>query len=375
MVAVSKGYGCVRKCVGMRLGLLAFVGCVLSVLAFAPRAAAQLDIEALRANAVYPDEWASYRAAFIKPSGRVVDFENGMISHSEGQGYAMFLAVEADARADFEQIWTFTRTEMRMPTAPLFYWKWNPFTVPAIEDRNDASDGDIFIAWALLLAGLKWEEPAYVDESARIIEEVARNLIYRRRQVTVLKPGIKGFSAEEQSDGPVINLSYWIYPAFPYFNLVLPDGLWRSLVESGLGLTAASASGRYVLPSNWTSIADPERPKPARGFPPLSSYDAVRIPLYLVFSGVVPRQQLIPFDQAWNGPGAQGPAVINVRTGAVLGPMVEPGYKAIAALVACALHGTRVEPELARFRTTTYFASTLHLMTLSVMRRHFSGCL
>lgn len=349
--------------------------CLLSVLAVSPRAVAQLDIASLRTNAVFPEEWAAYRSAFVKPSGRVVDFENGMISHSEGQGYAMFLAVEADARADFQQIWDFTRTEMRMPMEPLFYWKWNPFSVPPIEDRNDASDGDIFIAWALLLAGLKWEEPGYVDESARIIREVAAKLIYRRREATLLKPGLKGFSAEEQSDGPVINLSYWIYPAFPYFNLVLPDGMWRGLVESGLGLTLASASGRYSLPSNWTSIADPARPRPAAAFPPLSSYDAVRIPLYLVFSGVVPRQQLMPFDRAWNGPGAQGPAVINVRTGAVLGPMVEPGYKAIAALVSCTLHGTRIPQELARFHTTTYFASTLHLMTLSVMRRHFSSCL
>lgn len=359
----------------MRPRLLALIVCVTFAVAALTRAEAQLDIAALRTDSISAQEWTVYRSAFMKPSGRVVDFENGMVSHSEGQGYAMLLAVEAGARDDFELIWGFARDEMRMPTAPLFYWKWNPFAVPPIEDRNDASDGDIFIAWALLLAGLKWEERAYVDEAAEIIRAVAQSLIYRRRQATLLKPGLHGFSAEEQRDGPVVNLSYWIYPAFPYFNLVLPDGVWRGLVESGLGLTLASASGRYALPTNWTSVADPSRPVPANEFPPLSSYDAVRIPLYLVFSGVVPRQQLEPFDRAWNGPGADGPAVINVRTGAVLGPMNEPGYKAIAALVSCALHGTRLPDELTRFRTTTYFASTLHLMVLSVVRRHFSGCL
>ncbi|MGX1309723.1 endo-1,4-beta-D-glucanase Y [Amorphus suaedae] len=359
----------------MRPRLLALISCVVCALAVPSGAEAQLDIAALRTNSITADEWNAYRSAFMKPSGRVVDFENGMVSHSEGQGYGMLLAVEAGARDDFALIWGFARDEMRMPSAPLFYWKWNPFTVPPIEDRNDASDGDIFIAWALLLAGLKWEERGYVDESAAIIRVVAQNLIYRRREATLLKPGLKGFSEEEQRDGPVVNLSYWIYPAFPYFNLVLPDGMWRALIESGLGLTLASASGRYMLPSNWTSVADPQRPQPANAFPPLSSYDAVRIPLYLLFSGVVPREQLMPFDRAWNGPGADGPAVINVRTGAVLGPMNEPGYKAVAALVSCALHGTRMPDELIRFRTTTYFASTLHLMVLSVMRRHFPGCL
>ncbi|MDQ0316924.1 glycosyl hydrolase family 8 [Amorphus orientalis] len=338
-------------------------------------ALAQIDLDAIRTNAITSDEWARYARAYVQPSGRVVDFENGQISHSEGQGYGMLLAVEAGARPDFERIWSFARDEMRMGPGPLFYWKWNPFSVNPIEDPNDASDGDILIAYALLLAGLKWEEPAFVDEAAAIIGAVADQLVYRRREATLLSPGIRGFGEQDQPDGPIVNLSYWIYPAFPYFNLVLPDPRWRGLIETGLGLTAASGAGRSVLPPNWSSVANPFRPQPAGNFPPLSSYDAVRIPLYLLFSGVVPREQLVPFDRAWNGPGGQGPAVINVRTGAVLSPMPDPGYKAVAALVACALRGTRVPDDLTRFRTTTYYASTLHLLTLSVLRRHFSGCL
>lgn len=336
---------------------------------------AQIDLNAIRTNAVSSGEWEAYARAFVKPNGRVVDYENGQISHSEGQGYGMYLAAEAGARADFERIWSFARDEMRMGAGPLFYWKWNPFAVNPIEDRNDASDGDIIIAWALLLAGLKWEEPRFVDEAAFIVRGVANDLIYRRREATLLKPGIRGFGEEDQRDGPIINLSYWIYPALPYFNLVQPDPRWRSLIESGLTLTSASASGRFALPSNWTSVKDPFRPVPAAAFSPLSSYDAVRIPLYLLFSGVVPREQLAPFERAWNGPGTDGPSVINVRNGAVLGPMPEPGYKAIAGLVACAMRGQRMPPDLARFNTTTYYASTLHLLTLAVMRRHFTGCL
>ncbi|MEW5422127.1 glycosyl hydrolase family 8 [Amorphus sp. 3PC139-8] len=336
---------------------------------------AQLDLEAIRQNSITAEEWNAFRSAYVADSGRVVDYENGQISHSEGQGFSMYLAVEAGARDDFDRIWGFARDEMRMASGPLFYWKWNPFSVNPIEDRNDASDGDIFIAWSLLLAGLKWENRDYVNEASAIIQAVARDLIFRRREATLLKPGLKGFGVDDQRDGPVVNLSYWIYPAFPYFNLVMPDQTWRSLIESGLGLTAASASGASVLPPNWSSVTDPLRPDPANNFPPLSSYDAVRIPLYLLFSGVVPRDQLAAFDRAWNGPGRDGPAVINARTGAVLGPMPDPGYKAIAALVACALRGERIPPDLTRFRTTTYYASTLHLMTLSVLRRHFSGCL
>ncbi|MEG9529489.1 MAG: glycosyl hydrolase family 8, partial [Hyphomicrobiales bacterium] len=42
--------------------------------------------------------WRAYRSRFITDQGRVVDTANGQISHSEGQGYGMLLAVAAGDR-------------------------------------------------------------------------------------------------------------------------------------------------------------------------------------------------------------------------------------------------------------------------------------
>ncbi len=40
--------------------------------------------------------WESYKARFFKPEGRIVDTGNGGVSHTEGQGFAMLMAVAND---------------------------------------------------------------------------------------------------------------------------------------------------------------------------------------------------------------------------------------------------------------------------------------
>jgi len=39
------------------------------------------------------DACGTYQSKFISPEGRVIDDANGGISHSEGQGYGMLIAV------------------------------------------------------------------------------------------------------------------------------------------------------------------------------------------------------------------------------------------------------------------------------------------
>ncbi|STT00045.1 endoglucanase [Klebsiella pneumoniae] len=37
--------------------------------------------------------WERYKARFMMPDGRIIDTANGNVSHTEGQGFAMLLAV------------------------------------------------------------------------------------------------------------------------------------------------------------------------------------------------------------------------------------------------------------------------------------------
>ncbi|MEK1944510.1 MAG: glycosyl hydrolase family 8, partial [Ensifer adhaerens] len=65
-----------------------------------------------RGETVSAEDWQKYKTKFLDPGGRIIDDGNGGISHSEGQGYGLWLAVLAGSAADFELIWSFTRREL-----------------------------------------------------------------------------------------------------------------------------------------------------------------------------------------------------------------------------------------------------------------------
>ena len=59
-----------------------------------------------------PEAWRAYKTRFVTESGRIVDTANSGISHSEGQGYGMLLAVAANDRVAFDTIWGWTRANL-----------------------------------------------------------------------------------------------------------------------------------------------------------------------------------------------------------------------------------------------------------------------
>jgi|GEM_PF-5729170 len=45
--------------------------------------------------------WDTYKSRFLMPDGRIVDTGNKNVSHTEGQGFAMLMALANDDRASF----------------------------------------------------------------------------------------------------------------------------------------------------------------------------------------------------------------------------------------------------------------------------------
>ena len=124
----------------------AYIGAAAALLApndaFAAAGDAKLD-EALSA------QWQQYKAKFIDPSGRVIDNANGAISHSEGQGYSMLLAERFGDKDAFAKAWLWTRQNLLVRPDRLAAWRWDPTSTPHVTDTNNATDGDLFMAWAL----------------------------------------------------------------------------------------------------------------------------------------------------------------------------------------------------------------------------------
>ncbi|MCC2613961.1 glycosyl hydrolase family 8 [Neorhizobium sp. Rsf11] len=316
--------------------------------------------------------WSLYKARFLNGSGRIVDNANGDISHSEGQGYGLLLSFLADNPADFEQIWSFTRTELLIRDDGLAAWKWDPAATPHVTDSNNATDGDILIAYALALAGSSWHRLDYVEQAVRIANSLLSHTVVGVKGQTVLLPATAGFGAGEREDAPVINPSYWIFEALPVMALLAPSDDWAKLSEDGLALLRVSQFGPRRLPAEWESLA--QKPKPAAGFPQEFGYNAVRIPLYLMRANIYDRDLLTRLSQGMTNEGGTL-STIDLETGRTKEPLSDPGYQIINHVIGCVLNGTKLPASVQQFEPILYYPSTLQLLALAFVRERHPECL
>lgn len=306
--------------------------------------------------------WAEWSRRYLRPSGRVVDTGTNA-SHSEGQGYGMLLAVAAGDRPAFDRIWGWTRANLAVRADHLLAWRWNP-TARKVADRNNATDGDILVAWALAEAADLWNDADYANAGARIAKDIARLLIVDTAGVgPVLLPARFGFASSDQPDGPVVNLSYWIFPAFARLNQLAPDPDWAGVVQSGLAIIDAIEAQKSGSVSNWTGLGG-GLVAPARRFPAVRGYDAARIPLYLAFAPRDNVNRLAKFAGMFP-PGANGLPIANLRTGEIEEMATGRGYRALAALRACAVAGQPMPRDFYWLgEKDAYYPATLHMVAL-----------
>lgn len=325
----------------------------------------------LASDSVITDaEWSAYRTAYVSSDGRVVDTGNGNISHSEGQGYGLLLSYLADDRASFELIWSFTKTELLVRSDGLAAWRWEADKTPHISDTNNATDGDILIAYALALAGAKWDQPDKVQAATTMVETIGKTLLVSVDDLLLMLPGASGFSATDRKDGPVINPSYWVFEAFPVFAKLTPDIDWQRVDTDGLTMLRKARIYPAMLPPDWVSLAG-ATPTPAADFPPDFGYNNIRIPVYLLRAQADDRQ-LAPYRKIGT---AEGIGRVQVTTDSVLERLNEPGYRLIQAALDCQAHGTAVPADLSTFAPTSYYAATLQLLLLDHLRRNLPNCL
>jgi endoglucanase len=299
------------------------------------------------------DGWRQYKDRFVTSEGRVVDNVNGGVSHSEGQGYAMLIAERLDDRPTFEAIWQWTQRNLLVRGDGLAAWRWSP-QVPHVADHNNATDGDLLIAWALVEASDRWHVSEYRRSARQIVEALAASVVVSSRFGAILLPASTGFAGKDQPDAPVVNLSYWIFPAFKRLRAVSNAIDWDALTATGKTLIGLSRFGSRRLPSNWISLA-PAQPEPAYSFPAVFGYDAVRIPFYLAWGEPADRDLLKLFSPL-------DLSVIDVKTASPSQKLSDPDYGAIANLVECVASHSPVQWN--GFHGESYYPASLYLLAL-----------
>jgi endoglucanase len=309
-------------------------------------------------------EWLKYRDRFIAADGRVQDTGNKNISHTEGQGWAMLFAEAFDDRATFDSVWNWTHHTLQRSDNSLFSWRWDPNSKNPIADTNNATDGDILIAWALARAAYRWHSPAYAVMARRIIVDIREKLITRVAGRLVLLPGMDGFTRKDGS--VVVNLSYYVYPALEDFSRLDGSAAWRRLRYDGLRLLAKARFGEWGLTPDWIVVDKAGDVAPASQLPPRFGFDAIRIPLYLIWGHEATAQRLGADIQFWNGfAGKSIPAWVDVTNGN-FAPFPAPnGFQAIIDLARLRLRETTPEFPQIDDKDDYYSASLILLAGLA----------
>lgn len=292
-----------------------------------------------------PALWNAYRTRFIE-NGRVIDNYQGSISHSEGQGYGMLMAEAAGDKAGFDQIWEWTRKVLQRKDG-LFSWRYEHCAVKdtsCITDTNNASDGDILIAWALLRAHRRWQSDDYYRSTQRIVGAIARKLLVRHKDHLLLLPGSKGFADAEKL---TLNASYWVFPALEDFSQEFNQPHWNDVIASGKWLLQHARFGEHQLPADWMELSDGTLTLSEK-FPPRYSYDAVRILLHQAWSQAgITKAELAPYLSYWSHTSPP-PAWFDLKTNTSAGFSWNTGMAAIANLAQHRAFARNGEPKLPR---------------------------
>jgi len=223
--------------------------------------------------------WGQYKTSCIQQDGRVIDWQQSGISHSEGQGYGLLLAVLYDDRTMFDTIWRWTDNNLRARKDNLLPWSWGKRSNGqwGIIDYNNATDGDILVAFALVRAAERWNVPDYRRQGVKLIEAIRSNLATTHQGRSYLLPSHYGF---QNGTELVLNPSYQIFAAYRLFAQVDNKEFWDKIYRDSMFLTSSATFGKMKLPADWVAL-NKKGIAPWKERSPLFGYEAIRVMLYL----------------------------------------------------------------------------------------------
>lgn len=195
--------------------------------------------------------WSFYKSVFINKDGRVIDYEKNGITTSEGQSYALLRAVMINDKQTFDKIYVWTKNNLKRPDDNLFVWLWGEKEGKyGIIDSNSATDADVDIAFALIIASKKWKNFYYYQEAKKIIADIWNYETVSIQNKRILTAGFN----QTKNEIIDINPSYFAPYAFRLFALYDKNN-WNSLIDDNYELLQDIIdSTESKLPPDWFVI-------------------------------------------------------------------------------------------------------------------------
>ena len=304
--------------------------------------------------------WQEWRGRFLDADGRVVDSGNHGVSHSEGQSYGLLFAEASGDRPSFDRILHWTTVNLLRPGDSLMPWRYKPGSSVPVDDPNNASDGDLVFAWALARGAARWHDDALAGRARTMASDILSLLTRDVGGRRILLPGGEGFT---RARGCLVNPSYYAYGAMRDLALLHPAGdAWHRLEADGAEMVRTARFGTWQLPPDWMWV-------PGSGgsidwapdMPPRFSYDAIRIPIHLVWAGYVDHPALkaaVSFLER-----NRGNAWADLKTGALSPEGQSAGHHAVGVLGSAAASGRLQGARFGDVREAgDYYAASLNML-------------
>lgn len=294
--------------------------------------------------------------------GQVIDWQQNAISHSEGQGWGLLLAQAAGDREAFEQIEAWTAANLLLRQDRLMAWSRRPSD--GLIDWHNATDGDLFRAWALLRAGRDSGWPGHMDTALAIAGDIAALCLAPDPRAPAELLLLPGAEARRDSDQVLVNPSYIMPRALRELGVAAGEPRLVRAADHGETLLAELAAAGQLW--NWVDVtasgfAEPVEHRAGWG------YDALRVPLYLTWSGRRAHPALAAGLRLLEEGAPPGRVVVErTAAGHPEAYSDQPGFLAVASAARC-----QPLPDWPADRRS-YYPDTLMMLAQTALRE--GGC-
>jgi endo-1,4-beta-D-glucanase Y len=203
----------------------------------------------------------------------------------EAIGFGMLLTAYFGDKEEFDGLYNFYQSKQTKIANNMMAWN---ASCDSINDPGSATDGDIDVAFALIVAYNQWGGD-YLEEAKDVIQVIKNSVVITCDSLLTLAPG---YSKESETGGmwggcDLTDIQYYTPAFFRIFAEVSNDADWIKLADDTYTILNAAAHPETGLVPDWQSVS---------GIPggnsdriPYFRYDACRVPWR------------IALDYLWNG--------------------------------------------------------------------------
>ncbi len=184
---------------------------------------------------------------YVAADGRVVRWDQGGDTVSEGEAYALLLAVATGNQARFASIWKWDQSNLQLPNG-LFAYHW---AAGHVVSNSPATDADLDTAWALVLASQRFGVPAYRTDGLHVAAGILKyeTMFNVGRLVLVAGPWARTVPY-------TLDVSYYSPEAMAALAQATGKVQWTQLADSSQQLVGELESKSTArLPADWATLS------------------------------------------------------------------------------------------------------------------------